>query len=303
MNGKSINNKSFYGGMETGKAPEIAMPDLNQPAPINEVANPWDAQQPQQNPGVAAVPQELPADVMEEFDNDELQEDEVEYQEQPVKQSKENSVAANMRSMREARERAERERDELMQLLQQQMRNQQPQQKQPEPEQEEDFDIDNDALVEGKALKQYNKKMTQQMKALQDQLKSYQAQSAEAIVEAKIKSQFPDFDKVVSRENVMYLNESNPEIARMLRDTPDMYDKAVSAYKVIKQFGIHKDPMMDRDHKRAIANVNKPRPLASVNPQQGETPLTKANAFANGEFSAEMKEQLRREMFQSRKNL
>lgn len=304
--GKPLNRKSFYGSEGIG---DIAMPPLDQSSPAQEIPNPWDQQQAaEQGNAFGAVPDELPEDVRHEMQQEEVdQEDQLE-QPQATKQSvqepvKETSVAANMRALREGREKAERERDELMKLLQIQMQQNQPRSNQPELEPEVELpNIDDDSLVEGKYLNKINQKYDRKLKSLEEQLYQYKAQSAEAMVEARIKAQFPDFEKVVSKENVEMLRESNPEIAKMLSENPDMYTKAVSAYKVIKQFGIHRDESMDSDRARAAKNSVKPRPLTSVNPQQGDSPLSKANAFANGEFSAEMKEQLRREMLQARKN-
>jgi len=117
-----------------------------------------------------------------------------------------------------------------------------------------------------------------------------------------IANEFPDFENVVSKENVEILRIRKPFLAKLLSESSDTYSKAVEAYQAIKDLGIHRTQVMDQDHARAIKNATKPRPLTSVNPQQGDSPLSTANAFANGEFTAEMKTQLLREMNQIRKN-
>ena len=55
------------------------------------------------------------------------------------------------------------------------------------------------------------------------------------------------------------------------------------------------------DRELAQKNASKPKPLASVSPQQGDSPLSRANAFANG-LTNELKAQLRKEMEEARKN-
>lgn len=314
--GKSVNKKSFYGGMEGGGTPDIAMPPLDETPPIHTAApDPWENQSQQaSNAGMAQVPEELPQETEQEMASDqEEQAEDTPVQAQP-KHAKESSVAANMRALRESRDKAERERDELMHMLKTQMQQNNRPQEQHVHEEEPvvdypDLELDPEALVDGKYVNMLSKQQKQQqqqyrkeMQDLRKELNAYKQTSSEAYVESRIKTQFPDFDKVVSRENVEVLNEMYPELARTLRDTTDTYSKAVSAYKVIKQFGIHKDEVIDTDRMKAIKNSNKPRPLASVNPQQGDSPLSKANAFANGELTADMKEQLRREMYQARKN-
>jgi hypothetical protein len=319
---KPLKTNSYYSGMQGGEAPDIAMPDYNETAPIaNAVQDPWQAHpqvaQPE-NP-FGAVPEELPQDVRkamqpqeeaepeQESVDQEPTEEEVVQDEQPVQKAQKGAKTAqeSFRDVRAAKERAERERDILMsQMLEMQQRMQQAQPVQkPEPVEEMpdvDLDIDADSLVEGKHVK----KLATAYKAMQKQMKEYQAQTQALSIETRIKAQYPDYDAVVSRENVEMLNEQFPEIARTLRDTPDLYNKAAAAYSVIKNFGIHKPaaPAYAPEKAKAIANAAKPRPLASVAPQQGDSPLSKANAFANG-MTAELKEQLRKEMYAARKSM
>lgn len=314
--GKAVNKKSFYGGTETGGIPDIAMPPLDQAAPIQTaVADPWESTpQSQQAPDVMApVPDRVPQEVTQEMANSteettdkpqistETQEntetiDEVVPQQKHSK--KETSAAENMRALREARERAERERDELIRILQMQQLQQQSQQKQPEPE-PENLEIQDDALVEGKHVRQMHKKIQELERRVQENL----SRTAESMTEARIKTSYPDFDKVVSSENIELFKQQYPELAQTLHSTADLYSKAVSAYTLIKQFGIYKDPVFENDRQRALKNANKPRPLASVSPQQSDSPLSRANAFASGELTEEMKAQYRKEMYQYRKNM
>ena len=63
------------------------------------------------------------------------------------------------------------------------------------------------------------------------------------------------------------------------------------------------DPVLQNDRARVIKNSAKPRPLASVNPQQGDSPLSKANAFANGEFTEADRKRAWAEMVAARKNM
>ena len=308
--GKAINKKGYYGSEGGG---DIAMPPLDEtPAIAKAAPDPWQesqAQQQQANP-FGAVPDELPQEVQQEMasqdyeeqDAEEVQEAKPTVQEQS-REDRKPTPQESFRAVRDAKERAERERDAILsQMLemQQRMQSMQQQPKQEElPQEDYDIDIDADALVEGKHVK----KVTAKLKAMEQQLKRYQAQSEEVAVEARIRTQYPDFEKVVSKENVEILNERFPEIAKTLRDTPDIFSKAAAAYSVIKNFGIHKDVVSrDNDRARTIANAQKPRPLTSVNPTQGDSPLSKANAFANG-MTDELKEQLRKEMYAARKSM
>jgi hypothetical protein len=308
--------KNFYSNGEQ----DIEMPPLNQAAPIMASApDPWETQQQDNSQNIMApVPDSAPTYEEEEYEEADQEPEETDEMEAEIaKPQPKSPVEAKDRANSRIRELAERnkkieqERDELMRMVLMQQQQQQVQQpvKQPEPKYEEpeleDFDLEDDALVEGKAMR----KMHENMKAMSKQLKHYQqqtlesqAKAAESITEAKIKAAYPDFDSVVSTENINAFKAQYPELANTLYANTDLYSKAVSAYTLIKQFGIHKSPVIDNDRIRALKNANKPRPLTSVNPQQGDTPLSKANAFANGEFTTEDSKRLYREMMQYRKN-
>ncbi len=295
--------RNSYMANEGGSRADIEMPPIDQQTVMNSAPNPWgnEFQASQDQPALAPVPDELPDDVQQEMESDMDVDDSGEQPEQqePVDRPapKENSSRDNLVKMRLAREKAERERDELLQMLKYQMNNVNPSKQEPEPE--EDYGIGNEDLAEGKHIRKVSKELSD----IKKQLAAYKQQSQQDIVEAKIKMQFPDFANVVSEQNVAYLKEEHPEIAQMLIDTSDTYTKAASAYKVIKQFGIYKETPMSRDKVQALKNVAKPKPMAAINPQQGDTPLSKANAFAQGSLTEEMKSQLRKEMMQARRGM
>jgi hypothetical protein len=142
------------------------------------------------------------------------------------------------------------------------------------------------------------------MRKLENPIKNYQSQSTISSTESRIKSQYPDFDSVVSQENISQLSAQYPEIANAIGSSSDLYSQAVSAYTIIKKLGISPESNTDmyaKDRERAKVNAAKPRPLASVSPQQGDSPLSKANAFANG-LTEDLKKQLFKEMVEASKN-
>jgi hypothetical protein len=199
----------------------------------------------------------------------------------------------NFRALREQNERIARERDEAIRQIEML--------KQQAPTQASTGDIDfgsePDAIVEVKHLS----KVTQKIKQLEDQVRSYQQQSTTITTESRLRSEHADFDKVVTAENIKSLAAAYPELAASLDATPDLYNKAKSAYTLIKQFGINTQDAYQADREAAAKNAAKPRPLTSLSPQQGDSPLSHANAFANG-LTDELKKQLYKEMLESRKN-
>lgn len=296
--GKSI-KKNFY----SDGAGEIAMPPLDEKPPVLD-ANEWAGNQQVQKKEVQEPEEvEVEQDEIEEIQKglDEIENDEVEEL-QPVSQFKNKSQENNFKALRERAERAEREREELMKLVLESKKAEQPQQKQA-PVQEiedEDFDfsVDDDALIEGKQAK----RLAAELKKMRQEMKQMRSQSSESATEAKIKAQYPDFDAVVNNDTVQQLNQEYPEIAATLRDTKDLYSKATAAYKIMKKFGIYRDTSYEQQKAIALKNTAKPRTVTSLNPQQGDSPLSKANAFANG-MSKDLQAQLLKEMSAARRNI
>lgn len=204
-------------------------------------------------------------------------------------QQEETAQQSNFRALREQKELIARELELTRRRLQEAEGNNNQQQA---SEPEDDFGIGNDDLAEGRHLRKVNK----EVQALKKQLAQQQQQS----VEDRIHTRYSDFDSVVSQENIQKLAQDYPEMAKTLDSSSDLYSKAVSAYTMIKKLGFVPDNKFDNEKKLAQQNSAKPRPLTSVSPQQGNSPLTQANAFANG-LTPELKKALYKEMVESRR--
>jgi len=206
----------------------------------------------------------------------------------------------NFKQLREEREALKRERDEaLSQMRELEAKIQQPPQPEPKPEPEEDynFDVQEDDLIEGRHIK----KILKRQEKLESELKQYKEQSYAQTAETRVKAEFPDVEKVLSQENIKQFEKDYPDLSYSISSNPDTYSRYRAAYKAMKQFGIYKEDKFADERTRAEDNMKKPRPLTSVAPQQGEGPLSRANAFASG-LTEELKAQLRKEMSEARKN-
>jgi hypothetical protein len=214
-----------------------------------------------------------------------------EYVPEPIEQQQvQDNRERNFAALREARERAERERDEAIyyarQLqMQAQQNNQQP---------IEDHNLAPDDLVEWRHVE--NK-----IKNIESKLRQYENYTQTNVADARIKAQFNDFDQVVTHETVERLRTMYPEIAQSLHATPDIYNKAVSTYNIIKKFGLANG---NYEHDKYVAQRNsaKPKPTNTVAPQQGDSPLNKANDFSNGFLTQERKNQLYKDMMDAKNN-
>ena len=211
--------------------------------------------------------------------------DEVVDQEEIVAPRPRKSQESNMRDLRLAKERAERERAQLADRIAEY-------EKQKEAASapvygDEDF-------VEGKHLKR-------EVEAIRKQLKNYESQATQLADEARLKSKYSDFYKVVTSEAIDRLKDDDPEFAETIAmSQSSLYARGSSTYKRIKELGIYIEDTHSREKEIALKNAAKPKSVNSVSPQRGESPLTMANAFANG-LTDDLKKQLWEEMQESSK--
>ena len=233
--------------------------------------------------------------VIEEVALTEQSVEQVEQQTPKVTQKTDNELMQerNFKNLLDKNKRLERERDEAVRLAQEKQATKVAEKVE---ELEEEINIGNDEIAEGKHVKLISK----EIKKLKEELRQYKQTSTVMTEEAQLKSQYPDIEKVVSKENLDALREQDPDFAAMLDTSTNFKAKVVSAYKHIKHLGIHVDDTYQTEREMAQKNVAKPKPLASVSPQQGDSPLSKANAFANG-LTPELKQQLLKEMQEARK--
>lgn len=221
------------------------------------------------------IPRELRQPHSPLYNNQEEQQPEsqeveqVESYQQPQRKLK-NDEYKNAANLRKQLEQTQRERDAALRQLQD----------------KNDSILGDDDLAEGKHLN----RVQREIKSLKEEL-----------VQTRIKAQYHDFDSVVTMDNLAVLRDNYPELAATLQASPDLYTQASSAYTLIKKFGIAPDQQEITNRARVQQNNIKPRPASSVGPQQGESPLTKANAFAEG-LTEDLKSQLLKEMNSYRKN-
>ena len=195
-------------------------------------------------------------------------------QEQVVEASQQNtaneiSKAESMRALREQRDAAERKAAEYERYIQQNMSQQQTTKMQ--LHEEDDMDISDDTYVEGKHLKKYIKKLEKKIESNEKRFSEYNETNAEM----RLKSQFNDFDNVVTHDNLRKLQQQKPALYRTILANPDLYDKGYTAYELIKNSGIASNNNNDYEDvdRRVAQNQSKPRSASNVAPQVSESPL------------------------------
>ena len=210
-----------------------------------------------------------------------------------AKQSEGNSER-NFRELRKKAERAEQEREMYRQRVAQLEAAQKPEATDAEPD---DISLGDDDIMEGRHAKQMAKKY----KKLEAEVQSLRQKTAEDITETRIRSRFPDYYEVVNEDTLRALTIDDPELAYTIQSSPDFYNKAILAYKEIKKRGLSEESTYVRDSRLIQSNASKPRPIVSASPQQGSSPLTHANMFANG-LTKELAAYLNKEMEECKRN-
>lgn len=221
------------------------------------------------------------------------------------------SKEVNLRRLREDRDRVQQERDLLareLELMRRVQPQQQYQQQPPPPAHQEDTDIDtdfgDDDLIEGKHLKKIVSSLNNKFK--QNSYRSAQevARAQEAAIDLQIQAKYPDFNSVVNNATLRDLEAAYPEIAASLHSTPSLYNKAVSAYTMIKNLGINDEVAEEEvnmaEKQKVRRNAVKPRP-SNANVPTHQSPLSQAGSFA--ELTPTLMEQMRKEMAAARKRL
>lgn len=201
----------------------------------------------------------------------------------------ETAQAKNFRELREKAEKAHREaqqaakeRDELARRIKEleQQTNKDP------------YSLAPDDLVEGKHLSHHASEVRQ----LKEELHQYKQQWHQSSVESRLRSRYSDFDSVVNQDTLSTLSPAIAQSLKVLAST-DLEAAGEAAYEFLrtKVPAVQQEAKYAQDVKTAQANATKPRPATSLSPQHGETPLSQANAFANG-LTPELQKQLLKEM-------
>lgn len=238
---------------------------------------------------------ETPVEQQIEQPVEQVEQVEAPVEEKPIEESKpaepvvETYSSKRFKAIKEEKERAQRERDELMRMLQEERNRNQPQPQAPV----DDFGIDDNNFAEGKDLKRFAK----EVRELKQELQQYKQKTALEVTETRLRTEYPDFNKVFSDDNIELFKAEYPEIAEtILNSNASPYSVAKSAYKMIKQLGIHVEDNSAPDRAVVQKNLSKPRPAATVSPRQGSTPLSKVDDFGAEDLTEERAAALRREV-------
>jgi hypothetical protein len=103
----------------------------------------------------------------------------------------------------------------------------------------------------------------------------------------RLSQTYPDFNQMISQDNLDYLDFHYPEVSRPLQRLQDGYDKWSDIYQAIKKF-VPNSTNAKKDSARADVNFNKPKSISSTTITQpgeakGAARLTEEKRAANWE--------------------
>lgn len=217
-----------------------------------------------------------------------------------VTQSKPESIQAkNFRELKSQAEKIAQERDELRKRLQSYESTQTASKVTKETiEDDEEVYLDPDQIAEGKHLAKFGRKI----KKLEEKLQKADQQTAIMVTQARLNQEMPDFEKVVTTENVKTLQMTYPHIAAALGAATDPYVAGKSAYDLIKQFGIHTTTQASEVAENVIKqNLSKPKVGAAAPSQQGGlSPMARTSDHYAGDLTDEMKKIFYQELLEAK---
>jgi hypothetical protein len=209
-----------------------------------------------------------------------------------------DTTEQNFRVMRERAEIAERRAQEMEQYIRAQ---QQPKEQAPQ-EEYDDFDIKDEDFVEGKHVKKPIRKLQKELKQQKQELDEYKKQISAESARLRLRSEMPDFEKVVNQTTLDKLSKTKPALYRTLMATQDLYDCGYSAYEMIKNNKLDINEYEDQDN-RLDTNKAKPRSSSAASPHAQEAPLSRAQDYDRRILTEERKEQLRRQVEDAKRNI
>lgn len=115
-----------------------------------------------------------------------------------------------------------------------------------------------------------------ELKARQIIEETFKKQHADT-AEDRIKLKYPDFDDVMSEQNIEYLRKNKPSLVRSVLSNPDPYAQAEAAYELAMAFCPQSDEA--KENMKKIAE-NQAKPISSNSVKKSASALDQAQGYA-----------------------
>lgn len=227
----------------------------------------------------AVQPEVTAPEVQDESQNpqDSLQSEGLFLADNAPRPSEEDSQERNWREMRRAMQELKRQNEELRSAFTS---------RQSEHSESREAPLEADDFVRGAHLQR-------SVQTLEQRLREQETK----VAMADVRSRYPDYDEVVSEENVEWLKQNKPHLAISISSLQkDPYQMALAAYDVLKATGGDMTAQKKSQYNQKRLAENATRPTSVHAPvKQGGGALSEANRFANG-LTPDLKKSLLQEM-------
>lgn len=216
---------------------------------------------------------------------DEILNGQVEETTQLQQASTESDKEKNIRILRE---RALQLQQKVEQMEQEKSRYQQnfygqPQYQQTQKSSYEDEDEDEDGYVDKRKYRKMEGRLTEQekrYKEVEDRLNQVQQYAVEQVADARLNTQFKDFNAVLTDDNINTLKLISPQDFDAIRAIPDIYTRKKMAYYAIKNGGILETNHDDHVERKIEENRFKPKsPSGAPNKMNPNDALANASSY------------------------
>ena len=192
-------------------------------------------------------------------------------------------VRQSWKELREEGRRTKVERDEAIRLLK--MIDENNRRNQPQNKKEEDnFDINSlsdEEYSDNKVLKKVIRQQQSEYKRLKEDVSHNLQVSYQRDVEHRLNSRYPDYESIVTNDNLERLKYERPSMFKSISHNPDVYDQAVSAYEAIRDFGIYKPKTFSREDSQMAKNKGKPKQSPVIPPKKKDSSLDRIDSYGN----------------------
>lgn len=174
--------------------------------------------------------------------------------------------------LREEQERKIAEQQEMIKAMEK-LLTQQPTQQQPQAQKQSNgVDIHDEEWITGKQFKamqeQERKAREEEKKRYEEQQKQRETQARQSELHSRIQRDIPDYQTVLSEDNLAYLETYAPQEAEIIKHISDPYYQTLEAYRKVKQ---HVPQLSDLDKAKMERAKETPQSPSQVSGGYGQS--------------------------------
>lgn len=216
----------------------------------------------------------------------------------PTEESSKNIPNESFKMMREQLDRERREKEEYIKRLSE-LEYETRLRQQTVNKEDDDIQVEIPSeydTVEAKHVKQLNRKQDIQWKKAEEHRQKIESTIERLDAENRILREVPNYYDIVTAENVEKLEKEMPVLANTIAKSKSQYELKKATAEAIQKFIMQdkslksKEAELKNADEKINKNLDKPLPSTGGSGPSSSSPLSKANAFAQGGLTQEEKD-------------